>query len=291
MHNIFKFLLLVCAGNIVVACDSTPKTPTIPDGPAASINAVFKGLADNRPDFVWIAMPKSYQNDVNQLVGKWASLTEEDIYNSYMSLVKRFSIAVKQKRGMILNTIMKMAPPGKRKQLGPMVDAFITMLNEITNSQIMHHKKMVNANVGKFISLHGSTLMKSFMKINTRAKTGIDRLTSTKIVQVSVTGDEAKLDIVKNGKPSGRPKVFVKIEGRWVPSDIQRHWNKQIARVNRRLDKAKASATSNNDKLRKTLPMLESFVKSFEDVKNEAQLASFPMRVMLLGQQLKSLVR
>ncbi len=291
MRYVFRVLLLLCAVNFMVACDSKPKTPTIPDGPAAAINAVFKGLADNRPDFVWAAMPKSYQDDVNQLVGKWASLTDEDIYNSYMGLVKRFSVAVKQKRGMILNTIMKMAPPSKRKQLGPMMDAFIAMLNEITNSQIMHHKQMVKANVGKFISLHGSMLMKSFMKINTRAKSGIDRIVASKIVQVSVAGDEAKLDIVKNGKPSGSPKVFVKIEGRWVPSDIQRHWSKQIARVNSRLDKAKTSASTNNEKLRKTLPMLESFVKSFEDVKNEAQLASFPMRVMLLGQQLKSLVR
>ncbi len=296
MRNIVIILFLLSFGAVITACDSKPKAKApvavkIPETPAATVTMVLKGMADNRPDVAWSALPKSYQNDVNKVVAKWASITDKEIYNSYMGLVKRFSVALKQKREIILNTVMKMAPPEKRKNLGSYIDAVIAVMDEITSSQVMNHEQMLKADVGRFISMHGGTLMKSFMIFNAAAKKSMDRMTSIKVVEVSRSGDKAKLDIVKDGKPQGIPKTFVKIEGRWIPSEMQGVWSKQVANANSNLDKAKGKSTEINEKLKKTLPLIESFVKGFEAVENEAQLASFPMRVMLLGQQLKSLMR
>lgn len=289
MRNITKTFWMLCFTSVMfTACDSKPK---IPSTPAASVNAVLNGVSNNKPEVIWAAMPKSYQTDVNKIVAKWAGLMEKDTYNSYMKLIKRLGAAVKQKREMIMNTMMKMAPPDKKKQLGPMFDSVVAMIDAISSSQIMDHSKMLNADVGKFISRHGGTLMKSVFVINPAARRNLDQMSSMKFVQASMEGDNAKLNMTKDGKVMGPPLAFVKIEGRWVPSMLQGQWGPGIAKANSTLDNAKAKAADVNKKMLTALPVFEKFVVSFEEVKNEAQLSSFPIRLMALQQQLQGLMK
>ena len=284
---ILRFWILLSLTGLFTACSSKPDTPV------EALNAIVSGLSNNRPEVLWDSLPASYQKSINRVVQRSVSLTEKHIYDSSMKLFKRVSVAVKQKREIILKTAAKISPSGKinEKRVAARLDAITSILASISKSQVMSYDRMRKVNVGKFIRRQGPTIMKAFFTLMPEIKEDLDSLKKKEFSEVSRKDGIATIRLMESGKALGTPILFVKVEGRWIPVIIQRRFTREIKRLNARINKAKISAPRSNARMKKALPMLEKFVSAFERAKNEDELTTFPIRALMLGGQLKAIMK
>jgi len=283
----FRSLFIFCFS--FVAAVNVQASTLDSSSPTATVHSILKGVLNYQPDIIWDALPKSYQADINKMLISMSLMTEKDVFEKYGSLVRRLLAAVKLKKAMIVNTIKKMAPPNKQASIAPAFDVWVMFLDIIYNSPFTHYDQIQQADFGKIISKDGARLMKAFLAIDPKFGIKFKELANFSAKEVSRQGQEVTLSLFDKKVVIDPKMVFVQVEGRWIPKQLATNWKTYLARVNSQVAMPKDKLKELNGKFRKMLPIFEQFVVAIEKVKNEAELATIPLQVMSLMQQIQAI--
>lgn len=226
-----------------------PKPP--PATPELAIGEVSKGLAQNKPEVLWQALPASYQKDVNEVVSSFASTCDPELYNESFKLGQKMVRVLKEKKDLII-THPLLAKSGKTQQLAQNWDNVVGLISNVMNSDLADVNKLKALDVEKFLATTGSGVMTNAMALAELNPTAdkVDfrtKMSSVLARQLRTEGDTA---IVKIEAPGEEPKEerFIQVEGKWIPKDLATDWKQGVGKIKTDLQAAMANAQQQNKK-------------------------------------------
>jgi len=224
----------------------------------ASMKTILNGLADNRPEIIWEALPAGHKATLNGEVKKAIGNVDPEVVAKVREIVQTASGIANNKQTELSEAIMLVAvaqesgqlpPAGTELPSSPEIDEVIGYAAEalkfLSDSKLLDAAWLANPDVGEFIQNDLTKLLThpqitaaiddslstdptSAFKSLSEARSA---LRSVEITVVSSDENRATLQLKSAElfpqdpssppqEPSSPPFVFVKVEDRWVPEQI-----------------------------------------------------------------------
>lgn len=212
-----------------------------PDG---ALKRVFNGLADNKPEVLWEALPAKHQKLINDEIKKSSANVDPEIQKKVVEVLKKTTGILKNKKALLLETVQKMTGQGGGEGGGipPEItenwDGIVSLLEIVVNSKALTPEWGKNPDVGAVLKEDGGKLMGSaaFEKFANLAMAEADNADAPKsmaelrtwlkgieVTVVSSTETTAKLKLSSADFKISEEAAeldMVKIEGRWLPKEV-----------------------------------------------------------------------
>jgi len=226
-------VILMAAGLPALAAD----IPTTPDG---TVRAVAAGLADRHPEILWQALPPTYQKDISELTHAFAERMDPAVWEATFGIGRRMAALLHDKKGLILSSSMLEAAGEGREQVEGEWDGVVSLLDSFFASKLSNLEAMKTIDWEEYIATTGRDLMNlAADKSKADGDDTFDReftqkLLQTKVEVVSTEGDSATLRMTA---PDEEPEEMqlTQVEGRWVPSDMAKDWDQEVADARQQL--------------------------------------------------------
>ncbi len=258
----------------------TSKTPTTGSSnlkPEVAVQAWFEGLAKG-PTSVWDAFPASYQKDINDLVHLFSENMDDEVWNRSVGSIKKMSSILKAKKDILLDPDYLASLKMEKKEAEDAFDHIVGLLDTLTASDISSLERMKKFEGGKFLETTGAQFFAHIEPLAdlASAKQGkeakLSDIADTKVTLIEANGDTALLKIEVPGKEPKEQK-FVKVEGKWVPADINpEKWKEQVKKAQENIAKLAPQMKANRDSALQTLAMLDGFLGKLEKVETKEEL-------------------
>ncbi len=139
-----------------------------PDG---AIKRVFNGLADNKPEVLWEALPAKHQQLITDEIKKSSANVDAEIQTKIGDVLKKLVGVLKNKKTIILETAQMMGGQGGGQSGGQggvlpaeiieNWDGIVELLEIVVNSKAMTPEWLKNPDVGAVLKEDGGKLMSS----------------------------------------------------------------------------------------------------------------------------------
>lgn len=269
----------------------SPQTPPAAPGAAAPRTAQqeIEGLlaAAARGDAVafWDWLPSGYQQDVEGLVHDLADKVDGATYDRTWQLVKRLAHVGAQKREFVFGNAQVAAMLGKDQEQAEnamvVYGAVLGLLGTVADSEVGTLEGLRSFDGRMFLKHSGKQLLDTLLTIASLQGNDARRLLArTTVHTVEQSGDRAKVELRAPGKEP-EAEVLVQHEGRWLPAQMVREWQRTMAQAKARLAALpKAGDAKSTAQARVVLGTLEGFVKKFEDVESQEDFDEVLAEVM-----------
>jgi hypothetical protein len=205
-----------------------------PDG---TIKYVLNGLADNKPEVIWEALPAKYQKVIHDGIKKSGANVDAEIQTKTVAVLKKATGILKNKKTLILETVQAMSG-GQGEVLPPEItenwDDGVSLLEIVINSKAMTPEWLKDPDIGAVLKEDGGKLMSSpaFEKfINLALKEDADQDAPKDLAQMRSWIKGIKVELVESTETTATVKMssadfeikdgdaieMVKVEGRWLP--------------------------------------------------------------------------
>ena len=230
------------AAIVLTSAGCTRAGPSIPATPDGTVMTVCKALADSQPEYLWAALPASYQKDVqDNVVRAFAARLDPDVYSKGTAVLKKLSGVLGSKKEMLINLVIAQLSAMPMVQVDKPAlernwDAVTGLLDALLASELGDLGRLKAIDVGSFLGTTGGKVMQKFAALSAAtkedpfAKEFKAKMAGMQVVVASAQADNAVLKITPPGQPEETVE-FVKVEGKWLPKDLQAEWAKGIAEV------------------------------------------------------------
>ena len=132
-----------------------------PDG---TIKYVANGLAENKPQVLWEAMPASYKQTLNDELKKSMSNADPEIHSKSVAILQKLSGVLKSKKDMIIQAANGTAQQGGGDgglpaELTDNWDDILGVLDILTSGKMADIAWVQNPDVGSFLADEGAKIM------------------------------------------------------------------------------------------------------------------------------------
>ncbi len=262
------------------AAPGTPGTPApataAPQKADEAIRAMLDGLADDRPQVIWDSLPAAYQKDINNIIRKFATKMDPELFGKWVAVNQKLARIVKEKKAFILAHPRVAAMPAIGKELEKHYEDLNAVLELITTGDHMDLGKLKNADLGAMIGKTGRGLMLRATALS--AKTPEDAwnkvfkpaIRNIKVELVEGQGDAATLRIAG---PDGQVQVkdFVRVQGKWVMQEIADSWAFLIENANTQLDTMDQQVAKVKPQAIGALAMAEAYMDNILNTKTQEE--------------------
>jgi hypothetical protein len=272
--------LLACTPG---GADDAPKTAD------AVVTDVAQGLAANRPQVLWQALPESYRRDVTDLVHEAAGSHDPEVWTKTFGVLRKATRVLGDKRDLILAHPLLAPRVAEQPELRQSWDHVVGLFGTLVDSELGDPEKMRTLDVEKFLAGTGSRLLERLRAASAALGTQDDRaqrlrtIGEVKATLLESAGDTAKVRIEQPGEETVE-ETFVRVEGRWIPERLARSWPEKIAEARERM-KAEAGDPADKAGTLMQLGMVEGVLDSLlaADTAEEFNAALGPALGMVLG--------
>jgi hypothetical protein len=223
------------------------------DPPATAdqaVTVVARGLAANRPEVLWQALPESYRRDVTSLVHEAAASHDADVWTKTFGVLRKVTRVLGEKRDLILAHPLLVARVAEQPELRQSWDDVVGLFGVLVDSELADPEKMRTLDVERFLAGTGARVLERLRPASTTLGAHDDRVGRLRtIAEVEATlvesaGDTARVRIAQPGEETIEEN-FVRVEGRWIPERLARTWPEKIAEAR---EKVKEEAGEPTDK-------------------------------------------
>ncbi len=235
--SILALLFLFIAG-----CSGEVSIPPTPEG---TVETVTQSLAKNEPRAVWDAMPETWQADVKQIIAAYADGIEAEVYDGGWALVGKLANVMANKKSLAMKMLsdpdVARGIPAQGVDVSAAYDAMVTLLKNLSSSDIATHKGLKNLDVGRFLGTTGSKVMASIDDLMVAlpdaaqyrdGKADMGRVT-VKVISSGEAAAELEITVGEQTKEI----AMTKVQNRWVPAEMADEWDENIARIKEGLEK------------------------------------------------------
>lgn len=211
--------------------------PSTPDG---TVRAVAEGLADRHPEVLWQALPPTYQKDITELTHAFAERMDPEVWEAVFALGSRTAGLLRDKKDIILSSSMVQTAGEEHQQIEGGWDEMVSMLDSFFTSGVSSLDTLKTIDLEQYIATTGRDLLDlAAEKSKADGDDTFDReftqkLRQTKVEVISSEGDSATLRMTA---PDEEPEEMqlTRVEGRWVPSDMAKDWDQNVAEAKQKL--------------------------------------------------------
>jgi hypothetical protein len=237
---VFLGALAACSGD-----EAAPKAETAREAaPAAetadqAVMRVAEGLEDGRLEVVWQALPASYQRDVTDLIHDFGGAMDAELWTQAFGVIRKATQVLSEKREMILDHPMVQAQIEDREKANEAWESLIGILDVVVHSDLSDLERMKSLDVEEFLSDTGAEVVGRFKGMEAFAATeavsgSLFGPAGAEVTLVSSDGDRARVRFQAPGEPSTEEE-FVRVEGKWVPTQMADEWNDTLAAAREQL--------------------------------------------------------
>ena len=261
------------------------------DAPAktadAAVMRVVDGLADNRPEVAWQALPESYQRDVTELVHEAAAKMDPEVWNKSFGLLRKVNRLLDEKHHLLQEHPMLSQSTGEASDQDwkAMTGLFATVLD----SELSSLDKLKRLDVEEFLSETGSEVMQQASAVSAMAESygkdnPLDKLRGAKATLVTSSGDTATVRLETPGQAPSEVE-YVRVEDKWITKELAEGWEDNIAQARRQLaDFSSEGLKENKQSILMTMAMadgaLDSLLAADSDEEFQAAMGSAMGMVM-----------
>ena len=285
-----------------------------PDG---TIKYVLNGLADNKPEVIWEALPAKYQKLIHDEIKKAGASVDPEIQTKTVDVLKKATGVLKNKKTLILETVQAMSG-GQGEGLPPELtenwDDVVSVLEIVVNSKAMTPEWLKDPDVGAILKEDGGKLMSSpaFEKfINLALTEDADpeapkdlaelrkwiKSVDVTLVSSTETTAKVKLSLTREESVETEEMDMLKVGDRWLPKEMAEDIDPVITDIKEAMPMGQmlGSGTPMSDQQKtQLLGFLNTVDKALDTINsaadsNELMAAVGQMMGGALGQQLHGL--
>jgi hypothetical protein len=274
-HKIFPSCATILA-LIFTACDAGVSSTefTIPDEPSAAIQTIANEVIAGNCSILWHAMPNSYQTDINAIAQLAGSKVDPEIYDKSFGLFGRFAEVADKQKSFILNT----------KLGGELAAEHIAEIEAAWPSIIGSIQTIVTSSISSSAGLRAfdgqgfseQTLPALFKYSNdlaaiSKEENPFGSLEFDRLKTIENADTAAVIEITfTNGDVE--TEDFIKVENRWVPTEMATNWSTQIADTKKKLEAISSEEIAKNKpQLMGMITMLDGILTQLEKAETQEQ--------------------
>ena len=228
------------------------------NAPDGTIKYVLNGLADNKPEVLWEALPAKHQKLIHDEIKKSGANVDPEIQTKAVDVLKKATGVLKDKKTLIMETVQAMSG-GQEVALPPELtenwDDVVSLLEIVVNSNAMTPEWLKDPDIGAVLKEDGGKLMSSpaFEKlINLGLKEDAARNPEVPkdLAEFRKWVKGIKVELVESTETTAKVRLssvdmkidavdseidMVKVEDRWLPKEIAEGMDKLIAELKREM--------------------------------------------------------
>jgi len=267
------FTVVVIAGGC--GGSATAGIPSTPDG---TVLYVSQQLADGHPEIVWDALPASYQNDITTLTHEFASKMDAEVWDKTFSVTQKAIKVLKAKKSLFLQTKMMAMAGDKKDEIESNWDTATAVLGTLAESDLSNLETLKGINWEEFLVNTGGELMEISKKASAATeddpyeKEFLAKIGEMKVEVKESNGDTATVVITTPDEDPEEMKM-TRIEGRWVPNDLSKDWEKEMNEARAKLEKLTPEAMAQQKmQFMMVLGMAEGMIDQLDKAETVEQL-------------------
>ena len=246
----------------------------IPDSPDAAVQTVLSEFAKGDSSIVWRALPKSYQSDVNELVHLLGSSADEEVYDKSFSLIGDLAEIIDKQQSFIVNSsLVQDRSPDNLAQLEAVLPSIAGLINTIASSELSTIEGLKQFDGKVFFKTTVSRCVDYLKVIGqlTGEETKLADYASIVVSVVETDGNQVTLSIAVPGQEK-REEVFIKVEERWVPVELENDWDETIGKMASSIQSLSAKDSEAQKKqIMGALAMFEGIMNQIVSAKTQEQ--------------------
>lgn len=245
-------------------------TIEIPEAPGTAdgvVKEALKAVSDKEPGKIYYMLPDSYQKDVQGIKDMaLAKLDKETVDNGLKALDKVIS-GLEKHKDKILEAGLPIPLP--KEALGPAVDQIVKLWGILKAAGLDSYDGWKALDVGQFLLANGGTIMKGAMEVAAKTEEGamvgmVTAMVAAVSVEVKSTTEEETVLLVGMDDDKDEMK-FVKVEGKWIPEDLQKGWKEGIEEAKKGLEEGLAEYEGQKDAIKAMSGALVAAAGTFEE--------------------------
>ena len=227
------------------------------DAPDGTIKYVLDGVANNKPEVLWEALPGSHQKTLNDELKKSMANVDPDVHEQAFAVLQKLTGILKNKKALILkaaNMAMQEhqgpSSPGLPQEVPENWDGGVDLLEIVVNSKLSNYTWVQNPDLGVLLKEDvGKLLSSPVLEILVNKGLSEDGdpdapknmvqlrewLKGIEVIVVNQTDTTATLKLrseeIKPEKPESEEFEMVKVEDRWLPKDVAMGIDQFIAQL------------------------------------------------------------
>ena len=276
---------------------AAPETAAVPETPdpqretaEGTVKAIIESVSGGDAGAIWAALPEGHQNDVTELVQGFGNGMDRIVWKQVHGIVGKIHGLLDTKTEFIVGSQL-VQESGQAEMVKVVVPAVAGLLKTILDSTTLEALKSFDGQ--QFFSGPASQLLKqgdSLAQIVPDA-VSLASLSGATVETISDDDDKATLKITS---PEGEAEEveFVRVDGHWLPADIQNDWDSQMASAKEGL----ATLPDASKQLRGQVPMIAGMItgtlapleaaqdqEQFDTALAQAQAAVMPLILGAMG--------
>lgn len=204
--------------------------------PDEALRQVAEGLAENRPQVLWEALPPTYQEDLSGLIHEFGTKMDSEVWAKAFQVARKACQMLKAKKQFLLaNPMLASFATGKAEDMeatwDPAVDCVITLLD----SELSDAAKLKTLDLGAFLAGTGAIFMQQVSAVSKAApgdpfNAKTRELADAKLTVLKLEDDEATVRVEVPGQKAENIRM-IRIEGKWVVREVAERWQLAMAKA------------------------------------------------------------
>jgi hypothetical protein len=271
-----------CARNAASVVNEQP----LPDSPDGTVLAVVEAIQNNHAEILWIALPKSYQNDITEITHGFADKMDPEIYDRGFALVMRALEVLDDRKDVILGSETFKSTGAEEEEIRTGLNGTQVFAQALGSSEVATVDGLGSIDWGQFLATTGSQILENAAALESEdGGNPLNELDTLTVETLEISGDRATLRI---GSAEHEPEdvEMVRVEGRWIPAEMAEEWPQFVEDSRKGL----AEMTPENMAAQKTqimmfMGMAEGFIEQVASLQTpeEFDAAIGPMLAPLMG--------
>lgn len=284
-HKIFPSCATIVA-LIFTACDAGVSSTevTIPDEPSAAIQAIADEMLVGNCSILWLAMPPSYQADINDIAQLAGAKVDPEIYDNSFGIFGRLVKVADKQKSFILNTKLGGEKPAERiAKIEAAWPSIIGFVQTIATSSISSSACLRDFDGQVFAEQTLPILFKyanDLLQLNlfTRLIYLVDpyqaylpllKIDSFKTVEITDTTAVLEATFV-NGEVDYVD--FTKVENHWVLAEIASNWSTDMSDAKKQLEAISSEEmVKNKPQIMGMITMVDGILTQLEKAETQEQ--------------------
>ena len=229
-------LLTLIIGGCANDATSSAAAPAIPNSPDGTVVALAESLATYHPEILWEALPESYQSDINEITVTVAEKMDPEVYDRAMALVGRAIEVLQEKQDLILASNSLASVPADPAKVEMGLTSSLAVIKIVLASDVSTLAGLGAIDWEQFLGTTGSEVLE--LADSFEAEEGDDpfaEIESLTVETISATDETATLRVsTANHEPE--EVYLVRVEGRWVPTEMAEDWDSNMAEARAHLE-------------------------------------------------------
>jgi len=241
--------------------------PVAPDTADGVVKEVLKAVSDKDPGKIYYMLPDSYQKDVQGIKDMVFSKLDKETVDNGLKALGHVVAGLEKHKDKILEAGLPIPLP--KEALGPAIDQIVKLWSILKGAGLDTHGGWVALDVGQFLLANGGAIMKGAMDVAAKTEEGamigmVTAMISAVVVEVKETSDEETILLVGLDEDKNEMK-FIKVEGKWIPEDLQKNWTEGIADAKKGVEEGIKEYASQKDAMKAMSGVLLAAAGTFEE--------------------------